>query len=64
VTKVVAKIVGALLAAAAGIVLALDGAGLVDAPTRLLVACIVVSAALAAISTIAAAFSTISTRSR
>jgi hypothetical protein len=57
VTKVVAKTLGALLAAAAGIVLALEGAGLLDAPARLLVACIVVSAALAAVSTIAAAWS-------
>jgi hypothetical protein len=56
VTKVVAKILGALLATAAGIVLALDGADVIQASTRVVVTCIVVSAALAAVTTIASAW--------
>ena len=55
-TKVVTKTLSALLAAAAAVVLALDGADVVQLPTRLLVACIVVSAALAAVSTIGSAW--------
>jgi hypothetical protein len=54
--RAVAKTLGALLAAAAGIILALHGAGVVDAPARLLVACIVTSAALAAVATIGSAW--------
>ena len=55
-TKAVAKTLGALLAAFAGLVLALDGADVVSASTRLLVTCIVISAALAAVATIGSAW--------
>ena len=51
-----AKTVAALLAAAAAATLALNGSGAVDAPTALLVACIAVSTALAALATIGAAW--------
>jgi len=53
---VVAKTLGALLAAVAAVVLALDGADAIEAPIRVLVACIVTSAALAAVSTIGSAW--------
>jgi hypothetical protein len=55
-SKAVAKTLGALLAFAAGVILALDGADVVTAPARLLIACIVTSAALAAVATIGAAW--------
>lgn len=55
-TKAVAKTVSALLAAVAGIVLALAGAEIVTVSSRVLVACIVVSAALAALATIGGAW--------
>src|SRR5919112_194351 len=55
-TRAVAKTLSALLAAAAGIILALNGVDVVDSPRRLLVACIVTSAALAAVATIGSAW--------
>ena len=56
-TKAVAKTLAALLAAAAGAILALNGAKLVAAPVRVVIACIVTSAALAAVTTIGGAWS-------
>lgn len=56
-TKAVAKTIAALLAAAAGAILALNGAGIVRAPLRLLVAAVITSAALAAVTTIGGAWS-------
>jgi hypothetical protein len=55
-SKAVAKTLSALLAFAAGVVLALNGAHLVRASARLLIACIVTTAALAAVSTIGSAW--------
>lgn len=56
-TKALAKTFAALLAAAAGTILALNGARVIQAPVRLVVACIVISAALAAVTTIGGAWS-------
>ena len=55
-TRAVAKTLSALLAAAAGIVLALAGAGVVEVSPPVLVTCIVVSAVLAALATIGGAW--------
>lgn len=54
--KAIAKTMAALLAAAAAAVLALNGAGAINASTRLVVACVAVSTALAALATIGAAW--------
>lgn len=55
-TKALAKTFAALLAAVAGAVLALNGSRLVHASTRVLVASVITSAALAAVTTIASAW--------
>lgn len=55
-TKAVAKTVSALLAAVAGIILALAGAEVLTVSSRVLVACIVVTTALATLATIGAAW--------
>jgi hypothetical protein len=55
-SRAVAKTLGALLAFVAGIILALEGADAVEVSTRLLVACIVTSATLAAVATIGSAW--------
>lgn len=56
-TKAVAKTVAALLVAVAALVLALNGAGVITASTRLLLAAVVTTTSLAALSTIGAAWS-------
>jgi hypothetical protein len=55
-TKALAKTVAALLAAAAGAVLALNGARIIHVSTAVLLACVVTSAALAAFATIGSAW--------
>jgi hypothetical protein len=54
--KASTKTLAALLAAVAGIVLALNGAHVITASPRLLLACVVTSSALAALATIGAAW--------
>jgi hypothetical protein len=54
--KASTKTLAALLAAVAGMILALNGAHVIEASTRLLVACVVTSAALAALTTIGGAW--------
>lgn len=54
--KAIAKTLAAVLAAAAGAVLALNGAGVIAAPVELLIGCVVTSAALAALATIGSAW--------
>jgi hypothetical protein len=56
VLKASAKTVAALLAAVAGIILALNGADVIAASPRVLVACVVTTSALAALATIGAAW--------
>ncbi len=54
--KAIAKTLAAVLAAAAGAVLALNGADVIVAPVELVIGCVVTSAALAALATIGAAW--------
>jgi hypothetical protein len=57
VLKASAKTIAALLAAAAGIILALNGADVIVASQRLVLACVITSSTLAALATVGAAWS-------